>query len=52
EREQKRSPLEWIEAQQQQAGLAALAYAMQAERGRGTTVERDWAVERLCQAAP
>ena len=51
-REEKRHPEEWVEAERQQDGLAALAYAMQAERGRGTTVEREWALARLCGAAP
>jgi len=51
-REKKRHPEGWIEAERQKDGLAALAYAMQAERGRGTTVEREWAVNRLCEAVP
>jgi len=52
EREEKRHPQGWIEAERQKEGLAALAYAMQAEHGRGTTVEREWALARLCGAAP
>jgi len=51
-REEKRHAQEWIEAESQEDGLAALAYAMQAERGRGTTVEREWALGRLGQAMP
>ena len=51
-REEKRHPEGWIEVERQKDGLAALAYAMQAERGRGTTVERAWAVAQLCRAAP
>ncbi len=51
-REKKRNPARWLAAQQQVAGLAALAYAMQVEGGRGTTVDRAWAVARLCQAQP
>lgn len=51
-REEKRHPEEWVEAKRQKDGLAALAYAMQAERGRGTKVEREWAVARLCGAVP
>jgi formylglycine-generating enzyme required for sulfatase activity len=52
-REEKRHPRAWwIEAGRQQDGLAALAYAMQEAGGRGTTVGRDWAVARLCDAAP
>ncbi len=52
EREKKRQPAEWIEAERQKDGLATLAYAMQRERGCGTTVERAWALERLCRAVP
>jgi formylglycine-generating enzyme required for sulfatase activity/GTPase SAR1 family protein len=51
-REEERHPQGWVEAERQKDGLAALAYAMQAERGRGTTVERGWAVDRLCRAVP
>jgi formylglycine-generating enzyme required for sulfatase activity len=51
-REKKRSPSKWIEADQLKDGLAALAYAMQVERGRGTTVVREWALEQLCEATP
>jgi formylglycine-generating enzyme required for sulfatase activity len=51
-REEKRHPEGWIGAERQKDGLAGLAYAMQAERGRGTTVERAWAVDQLCRAAP
>jgi formylglycine-generating enzyme required for sulfatase activity len=46
-REKKRHPQEWIEIECQKNGLAALAYAMQGEHGRGTTVEREWAMTRL-----
>jgi formylglycine-generating enzyme required for sulfatase activity len=51
-REKKRHPQEWIEAEAQKDGLAALAYAMQVEQGRGTTVEREWALAQLRQAVP
>jgi formylglycine-generating enzyme required for sulfatase activity len=51
-REKKRNPEQWIEAELQKDSLAALAYAMQAKRWRGTTAEREWAVARLCQAVP
>jgi len=51
-REKKRNPEQWIEAEVQKDGLAALAYVMQVERGRGTTVEREWAVARLRRAVP
>jgi formylglycine-generating enzyme required for sulfatase activity len=43
---------EWIKAELQQDGLAALAYAMQREGEWGTTVARDWALAHLCRAAP
>ncbi|MCP4536458.1 MAG: SUMF1/EgtB/PvdO family nonheme iron enzyme [Chloroflexi bacterium] len=46
-REEKRHPQDWITAECQKDGLAALAYAMQTSRGRGTTVERAWAVDCL-----
>ena len=51
-REKKRHPEGWVEAECQKDGLAGLAYAMQAEQGRGTTVERAWAVAQLCRAVP
>ncbi|MBL7063698.1 MAG: SUMF1/EgtB/PvdO family nonheme iron enzyme [Anaerolineae bacterium] len=51
-REKKRRPEGWIEAEDQEDGLAALAYVMQEERGRGTTVEHGWAVTRLGRAVP
>jgi formylglycine-generating enzyme required for sulfatase activity len=51
-REKERHPKEWIAIERQKEALSALAYAMQAERGRGTTVEREWAAERLCSAVP
>jgi len=51
-REEKRHPQGWVEAEHQKDGLAGLAYAMQAERGRGTTVDRAWAVAQLCRAVP
>ena len=51
-REEERHPEGWIEAERQKDSLAALAYAMQAKRGRGTTVEREWAAARLCEAVP
>jgi len=51
-REKKRHKKGWIEAEHQKDGLAGLAYAMRTERGRGTTVERMWAVDRLCRAVP
>jgi formylglycine-generating enzyme required for sulfatase activity len=44
---------DWIEAELQKGGLAALAYAMQTkDGGQGTTVKRKWALERLCKAVP
>ena len=53
EREKERGEGEWIEAQTQKDGLAALAYAMQIEGGgQGTTVGRKWALEHLCKAVP
>ncbi|MBN1580088.1 MAG: SUMF1/EgtB/PvdO family nonheme iron enzyme, partial [Anaerolineae bacterium] len=52
DREKTRSTGAWIESEQIRDGLSALAYAMQAERGRGTTVARIWAIEQLCQAVP
>jgi hypothetical protein len=52
ERERERHPERWLPADCQVDALAALAYAMQAERGRGTTVERPWAVDLLHQAVP
>jgi len=51
-REKKRHLEDWITVEHQKEGLAALAYAMQAERDSGTTVERKWAEARLCQAVP
>jgi formylglycine-generating enzyme required for sulfatase activity/energy-coupling factor transporter ATP-binding protein EcfA2 len=50
DRERERHPERWIAAERQKDALAALAYAMQAERGRGTTVARDWAEARLDRA--
>jgi len=52
ERERKRHPAKWIDAGRQKNGLAALAYAMQAEGERGTAVDREWALAHLCQAVP
>jgi hypothetical protein len=52
QRERERCEGEWIQEEIQQDGLAALAYAMQVEGGQGTTVDRRWALERLCQAVP
>ena len=51
-REEKRHPEGWVEAERQKDGLAGLAYAVQAEQGRGTTVERAWAVAQLGRAVP
>jgi formylglycine-generating enzyme required for sulfatase activity len=51
-REKERHPKAWIAIERQKEALSALAYAMQAERGRGTTVEREWAAQRLCSAVP
>jgi len=51
-REKKRRPQGWIEVERQKDGLAALAYAMQDERGRGMTVERRWALDRLRTTVP
>ncbi len=48
-REEKRHSEDWIEAECQKDGLAALAYGMQDERGAGTTVEREWALARVDQ---
>jgi formylglycine-generating enzyme required for sulfatase activity len=52
DREKKRQPEGWIPGEQQKDALAALAYAMQTAGGRGTTVERAWAVDQLCTVAP
>jgi hypothetical protein len=52
ERERGRATTDWIDAAVQQDVLAVLAYAMQAEKGRGTAVSRDWAVEHLGKAVP
>jgi len=53
ERERERCDRAWIEAETQKDGLAALAYAMQAEGGgQGTSVGRAWALAHLCQAVP
>jgi formylglycine-generating enzyme required for sulfatase activity len=52
ERERKRHPKRWLPGERQMDALAALAYAMQVEGGRGTTVERPWAEDLLNQAAP
>lgn len=52
ERERERHPGRWLPAEHQVDALAALAYAMQAEGRRGTTVERAWAVDLLHQASP
>lgn len=46
-RVEERRPEDWIETKHQKEGLAGLAYAIQDERGRGTTVEREWALGRL-----
>jgi hypothetical protein len=51
-REKERHPERWLPAERQVDALAALAYAMQVEGGRGTTVERPWAADLLHQAAP
>ncbi len=51
-REKERHPQGWIDIKHQKEALSALAYALQAERGRGTTVEREWAAEQLCRAVP
>ncbi|MCP4540105.1 MAG: NACHT domain-containing protein, partial [Chloroflexi bacterium] len=50
-REKKRHSQDWIEVECQKEALAALAYAMQDERGRGTTVEHGWAAAHLDQVA-
>lgn len=52
ERERKRHPERWIKAEWQKNALAALAYAMQVEPGRATSVERSWAVTHLCGTMP
>jgi formylglycine-generating enzyme required for sulfatase activity len=49
-REEERHPERWLPAEDQLAALAALAYAMQVEGGRGTTVERVWAADQLRRA--
>jgi len=51
-RERKRHATGWIDAGSQQDGLAALAYCMQVEGERGTTVDRAWALEQLAEAVP
>jgi formylglycine-generating enzyme required for sulfatase activity len=51
-REKKRHSRKWIAVERQKEGLATLAYAMQAERERGTTVERGWAAAHLRKAVP
>jgi formylglycine-generating enzyme required for sulfatase activity len=51
-REKERHPERWLPAERQVDALAALAYAMQVEGGRGTTVERPWAANLLRQAVP
>ncbi len=53
-REQDRGEGMWAEADIRSVkdGMAALAYAMQAEGERGTTVERAWALNQLCQTVP
>ncbi|MBN1641156.1 MAG: SUMF1/EgtB/PvdO family nonheme iron enzyme [Anaerolineae bacterium] len=52
DREEGRAEGNWIAAETQKTGLAALAYAMQREGGRGTSVKREWALAQLCEAAP
>jgi len=51
-REEKRHLEGWVEAERQKDGLAGLAYAIQAEQGSGTTVERAWVVAQLRRAVP
>jgi formylglycine-generating enzyme required for sulfatase activity len=53
-REQKRNAAEWVKTNTQRIkdGLSALAYDIQSEEGQGTTVERTWAMDRLCKAVP
>jgi formylglycine-generating enzyme required for sulfatase activity len=50
-REKDRHPEQWIATGQQEKALAGLAYAMQAERGQGTTVETSWAEACLQRTA-
>ena len=52
EHQKPHSAAHWLEAETQVQGLAALAYAMQVEGERGTTVERTWAVGQLQRAVP
>jgi formylglycine-generating enzyme required for sulfatase activity len=54
DREAKRNAPKWhgMDALQVKDGLSALAYVMQAAGERGTTVEREWALEQLCEATP
>jgi formylglycine-generating enzyme required for sulfatase activity len=51
-REEQRHPQGWIEIECQKDALASLAYAMHTEQRRGTTVEHEWALARLCEAKP
>ena len=46
------SEVAWIKAGVQQAGLSALAYAMQTEGERATAVARDWVLALLCETVP
>jgi formylglycine-generating enzyme required for sulfatase activity len=50
-RERERRHGRWIAAERQKKALAGLAYAMQAERGQGTTVETSWAEACLQRTA-
>ncbi|MCP4538314.1 MAG: NACHT domain-containing protein [Chloroflexi bacterium] len=52
EREKKRHPAEWVDAERQIHALAALAYAIQSEQEYGTAIDRQWALARLAQAVP
>jgi hypothetical protein len=49
-REQKRMSEDWIDIKQQKAGLASLAYAMQVHAGKGTTVDKAWALDQIRKA--
>jgi formylglycine-generating enzyme required for sulfatase activity len=51
-REERRHPRDWIATDRQKQALATLAYTMQMKRGRGTTVEREWAEQCIRQALP
>jgi formylglycine-generating enzyme required for sulfatase activity len=51
-REARLHPEDWIDVERQVTALSALAYAIQAEQGRGTAIAREWAAGQLCRAIP